>query len=93
MERIKYTEGRITLGEGAKLFHYTDGVTEATNIDNELYGKERLLLVLNKSKQQSPKEILSSVKSDIDQFVGEASQFDDITMLCLEYCKMRGSDE
>ena len=50
-----------------------------------LYGKERLLLVLNKNKQQNPKETLSSVKADIDDFVGEAPQFDDITMLCVEY--------
>ena len=85
MEETKFTEGKITLGEGDKLFHYTDGVTEATNTHNVLYGKERLLLVLNKNKQQNPKETLSSVKADIDDFVGETPQFDDITMLCVEY--------
>ena len=85
MEETKFTEGRITLSEGDKLFHYTDGVTEATNTHNVLYGKERLLLVLNKNKQQTPKETLSSVKADIDDFVGKAPQFDDITMLCVEY--------
>ena len=85
MEETKFTEGRITLGEGDKLFHYTDGVTEATNTHDVLYGKERLLLVLNKNKQQNPKETLSSVKADIDDFVGEAPQFDDSTMLCVEY--------
>jgi sigma-B regulation protein RsbU (phosphoserine phosphatase) len=87
MEGTKFTEGRITLGKGDKLFHYTDGVTEATNANNELYGKDRLLSVLNKNKGQTPKETLSSVKSDIDDFVGEAPQFDDITMLCVEYRK------
>ena len=85
MEETKFTEGRITLSEGDKLFHYTDGVTEATNTHNVLYGKERLLLVLNKNKQQNPKETLSSVKADIDDFVGKAPQFDDITMLGVEY--------
>ena len=85
MEEMKFTEGRITLGEGDKLFLYTDGVTEATNAHNALYGKERLLLVLHKNKQQKPKETLSSVKADIDDFVGETPQFDDITMLCVEY--------
>ena len=85
MEEMKFTEGRITLCEGDKLFLYTDGVTEATNTHNALYGKERLLLVLNKNKQQNPKETLSSVKADIDDFVGETPQFDDITMLCVEY--------
>ena len=87
MEKMKFVEGRITLGEGDKLFHYTDGVTEATNAHNELYGKERLSIVLNKNKGQSPKEMLSTVKADIDNFVGEAPQFDDITMLCVEYRK------
>jgi len=85
MEEMKFTEGRISLCEGDKLFLYTDGVTEATNTHNALYGKERLLLVLNKNKQQNPKETLSSVKVDIDDFVGDAAQFDDITMLCVEY--------
>ena len=85
MEGMKFSQGSITLAEGDKLFHYTDGVTEATNTHNELYGKERLATVLNKNKQKSPKETLSSVKADIDTFVGEAPQFDDITMLCVEY--------
>ena len=87
MENIKFREGRTTLGAGDKLFHYTDGVTEATNVDNVLYGKERLSLVLNNNKEKSPKETLAAVKADIDRFVGEAPQFDDITMLCLEYRK------
>ena len=90
MEGMKFKEGRTTLREGDKLFHYTDGVTEATNTGNVLYGKERLLRVLNKNKQMSPKETLSSVKADIDLFVGEAPQFDDITMLCIEYRKNDG---
>ena len=93
MENTKFSEGRITLAEGDKLFHYTDGVTEATNADNELYGKERLLLVLNKNKGQTPKETLASVKADIDTFVGEAPQFDDITMICVEYRKSGRSDK
>ena len=93
MENTKFSEGRITLTEGDKLFHYTDGVTEATNADNELYGKERLLLVLNKNKGQTPKETLASVKADIDTFVGEAPQFDDITMICVEYRKSGRSDK
>ena len=87
MEGMKFAEGKITLGAGDKLFHYTDGVTEATNTDNVLYGKERLSIVLNKNKDKTPKETLSLVKTDIDAFVGEAPQFDDITMLCMEYRK------
>ena len=73
------------LKPGDKLFQYTDGVTEATNADQMLYGMERLTHILNQNKDNSPSEILSAVREDVDTFVGEAPQFDDITMLCLEY--------
>ena len=73
---------------------YPDGVTEATNLSNELYGMQRLGTILNKVKDMSPQEILPAIKQDIDEFVGEADQFDDITMLCLEYKeKMKPSEE
>lgn len=85
MEGMKYRAGSMMLEPGDKIFQYTDGVTEATNINNELYGMERLGAILNKAKNGTPHEILPAVKKDIDEFVGEAPQFDDITMLCLEY--------
>ena len=85
MEGMKYRAGSVTLEPGDKIFQYTDGVTEATNINNELYGMERLGAILNKVKAGTPHDILPAVKKDIDEFVGEAPQFDDITMLCLEY--------
>lgn len=85
MEDMKYRAGTMTLEVGDKIFQYTDGVTEATNSNNELYGMERLGKILNAQKHTSPSEILTAVKADIDNFVGDAPQFDDITMLCLEY--------
>ncbi|MBR6549243.1 MAG: SpoIIE family protein phosphatase [Clostridia bacterium] len=85
MEDMKYRAGSMTLEPGDKIFQYTDGVTEATNTQDELYGMERLGAILNKVKDKTPDEILPCVKEDIDRFVGEADQFDDITMLCLEY--------
>lgn len=85
MEGMKYRAGSMMLEPGDKIFQYTDGVTEATNINNELYGMERLGAILNKTKCGTPHAILPAVKRDIDEFVGEAPQFDDITMLCLEY--------
>lgn len=85
MEGIKYRAGSMMLEPGDKVFQYTDGVTEATNLQNELYGMNRLGAILNKVKDGTPDEILPAVKKDIDEFVGEADQFDDITMLCLEY--------
>lgn len=85
MENMKYRAGSITLGAGDKIFQYTDGVTEATNSENKLYGMDRLKAALNSVKNAAPAEILGAVKADIDKFVSGAPQFDDITMLCLEY--------
>ena len=85
MEGMKYRAGSMTLEPGDKIFQYTDGVTEATNLQNELYGMNRLGAILNKVKGGTPNDILPAIKKDIDEFVGDADQFDDITMLCLEY--------
>jgi len=85
MEGMRYTGGSLTLEVGDKIFQYTDGVTEATDSNNNLYGMERLDAVLNTCVKSNPEETLSAVKKDIDKFVGAAPQFDDITMLCLEY--------
>lgn len=85
MEGIKYREYEVPLKEGAKLFLYTDGVAEATNSSDELYGIERTLDALNRFKDFEPSEILKEVKKDVDSFVGSAPQFDDLTMLCFEF--------
>lgn len=85
MEGIQYKSGEMQLEPGDKLFQYTDGVTEATDKDNQLFGMERLEKTLAKLADKTPAEILEGVKADIDEFVGDAPQFDDITMLCLEY--------
>lgn len=87
MEHMKYQSGRITLSPGDKLFQYTDGITEATNAEKELYGMNRLTDVLVKNTGCTPAALLPAVKADIDAFVGDAPQFDDITMLCVEYIK------
>lgn len=85
MEDMQYKAGSIMMQPGDKIFQYTDGVTEATNPENELFGMERLSDSLNRVKDKGPKDIITSVKQDIDAFVGNAPQFDDITMLCLDY--------
>ena len=91
LEDMKYKSGSMQLEVGDKVFQYTDGVTEATDLQKQLYGMERLEKVLNeKCKEASPEQTLEFVKADIDAFVGEADQFDDITMLCLEYKKKMG---
>ena len=94
MEGMKYRAGSMTLEPGDKIFQYTDGVTEATNLKNELYGMNRLGAILNKVKGGTPNDILPAIKKDIDEFVGDADQFDDITMLCLEYkARMETNEE
>ena len=85
MEDMRYRAGSMMLEPGDKVFQYTDGVTEATNANNELYGMTRLGEILDKVKDATPHQILPAIKADVDAFVGEAPQFDDITMLCLEY--------
>lgn len=87
MEDMEYQSGSITLSPGDKIFQYTDGVTEATNANHELYGMERLSKVLAENTDKKPAELLPIVKADIDAFVGEAPQFDDITMLCVSYLR------
>ena len=87
MENMKYQAGSIQLAPGDKIFQYTDGVTEAMNGKEELYGMERLGSVLRMNTAKKPEELLAAVKEDVDVFAGGAPQFDDITMLCVEYVK------
>ncbi len=85
MEDMSYEKNTVNLLSGDKLYLYTDGVTEAMNEDNELYSEERLKATLNKSETLSPKELCEKVYADVQQFSGDAPQFDDITMLSLSY--------
>lgn len=92
MEGICYRTGEFTLQPGDRLFLYTDGVTEATNTNNILYGEERLQSFMIQNFDKEPKELLESLKNNIDEFVGEAPQFDDITMLIFDYKPQDGGD-
>ena len=85
MEGSRYRENEMTLAPGSKLFLYTDGVPEATNAQNEIFGTERMLTALNVEPDAAPEEILRHVREAVDDFVKEAEQFDDLTMLCLEF--------
>ena len=82
---IKFKEHEFRLNPGDSLYVYTDGVTEATRADDVLFGVDRMLEALNKNPDADPKTMLDNVRSDIDLFVGEAPQFDDITMLGFKY--------
>ena len=85
MEGLKYRKNGLRLEAGDEIFLYTDGVTEATNAQTELYGEERLIGFMNTLRDYSADEVCAAVKADVDAFVGEAPQFDDITMVYFRY--------
>ena len=90
MDGVKYREYEIRLEPGARLFVYTDGVAEATSADKELFGMDRAVQALNDAADQSPEGLLRAVNAAVSRFVGDAEQFDDLTMLCIEY---KGKEE
>ena len=90
MDGVKYKEYELLLRPGAKLFVYTDGVPEAADANKEMFGLTRMVTALNKVRDGSPEEILAGVSRDVNRFVMDAEQFDDLTMLCMEY---RGNEE
>ncbi len=85
MDGLKYKEYEIQMTPGSKLFLYTDGVPEATDANGEQFGTDRMLAALNEKADAAPQEILRQVRAAVDSFVKDAEQFDDLTMLCLEY--------
>ena len=85
LEGAKYREYELQLEPGAKIFVYTDGVAEATNKNNELFGTERMIDALNRQPDVAPFQVLRNVRQAVDDFVQDAPQFDDLTMLCMEY--------
>lgn len=89
MEGMIYRSHTLQLQPGDSLYLYTDGVTEATNSQEELFSEQRLLECLDRCVFTDPRSVCNTVREDVDRFVGETSQFDDITMLSLVY--KRGS--
>ena len=85
MDGVRYKQYEMQLESGAKLFVYTDGVPEATDGDKKLFGMDRTLAALNEVRDAAPDVILKHVRSAVDDFVKDAEQFDDLTMLCMEY--------
>lgn len=84
VEDLEYADEYYTLREGDALFVYTDGVPEATREDESMFGEERLESVLaGVGKDDTPEMIMAKVRSAVDEFAGEAPQYDDLTMLCL----------
>lgn len=84
-EGMKYTDYEVDLKPGDKIFLYTDGVPEATDESEKLFGMERMLEALNKDPEANPEQVLQNVREAVDLFVKSEEQFDDLTMLCFEY--------
>ena len=85
MEDTIYTEYELWLEPGSKIFLYTDGVPEAANADLQLFGTDRMLQSLNSEPDPDPRKVLATMHKWVDDFVQDAEQFDDLTMLCMEY--------
>ncbi|MEG1943211.1 MAG: SpoIIE family protein phosphatase, partial [Angelakisella sp.] len=87
MDTVRYRQNEMELLPGDQLYLYTDGVTEAINVDEELWGEDRLLACINNNANLPPHQLLPAIKAGLDSFVGDAPQFDDITMLNLTICE------
>lgn len=85
LEETKYNEYEILLEPGMMIFFYTDGLPEATNSSEEAFGIQRIIEALGLCSDAEPLDVLKIVQNAVDDFVLEAEQFDDLTMLCLEY--------
>ena len=85
MDGVRYRDYEILLEPGAKLFVYTDGLSEAANASMEQFGTERTLTALRECGDGSPKKLIGAVNAAVKAFVDDAPQFDDLTMLCVEY--------
>ncbi len=85
MEGVRYREYELQLEPGSKIFVYTDGVPEATDKSETLFGTDRMVEALQTRENEPPEQILAAVKDAVWAFVDTAPQFDDLTMLCLEY--------
>ena len=85
MENIRYHEYDLEFSPGSKIFLYTDGIPEATDAGNRMFGMDRLLNTLNEAPDDDPEQLLRNVRAAVDRFVNGAEQFDDLTMLCMEY--------
>ena len=81
MEGIRYKAEEVTLGKGDGILLYTDGITEATNSNDEMYGDDRLLDEVSGLAHMNPTNLIKYLKNSVNKFVGDAPQFDDMTML------------
>jgi sigma-B regulation protein RsbU (phosphoserine phosphatase) len=80
-EGMEWQQAQVQIEPGDVLLLYTDGVTEAQNAADEEYGDDRLIAIGQQNKGRPAAEIQEAIMTSIDDFVGEAPQFDDITLM------------
>ena len=85
MDGVRYKDYEIVLEPGAKLFVYTDGVSEAADRNLNQFGTDRILETLRSGEEGSPREILEAVNKAVREYAVDTPQFDDLTMMCVEY--------
>ena len=85
MPGVTFPQHAFRMNPGDQLFVYTDGVPEAVNNEDEQFGTNRMLEVLNRNRDTRPEILLGRMKEEIDAFAGEVPQFDDTTMMCFQY--------
>ena len=89
MENMEYSSSTYSLESGDTLFLYTDGVIEAENSNGELYGEDRMLSLLSSFAGKQCREITDTMRRNVHEFVCNAPQSDDITMLSFRYNGIR----
>lgn len=92
MEDMVYKDYEMQLNPGDKLFLYTDGVPEATDSEDNMFAADRMLAALNEHEEETPQQIIEGVINSVNVFVGDAPQFDDMTMLCIELKETKSGD-
>jgi len=85
MDDVTYKEYELDLKPGDKIFVYTDGLPEATDSAGEMLGMDRMTDALNEYLDEKPRPLIEGMRESVNKFVKDAEQFDDITMMCLEY--------
>ncbi len=85
IEDLVYQDQEFWLKKDDRIFVYTDGAAEATNVKEEMFETKGILKVLNEEPEREPQDVLDVMKERIDEFVGEAERFDDLTMLSIRY--------
>ena len=88
---LTFREDKFDMNPGDCIYLYTDGVTEAMDTERNLYGTDRMLKALDDHSAEQTGELLASMKREVESFVKDAPQFDDITMLALHYYGGRGN--